>query len=115
MRGRNATRPHNLSRGGASPLDRCGGRRHRRHPAGGCGMSWGRGVVFASALAAIAGASVPAFGASLLELNFWLSGPRYDAVVPTCEDPAALGRIQARFSEKESGFWNSSLQIVQFE
>jgi hypothetical protein len=78
-------------------------------------MSRGRGLMFGYALAAIASACAPAFGASLLELNFWLSGPRYEAIVPTCEHPAALGRIQARFSEKESGFWNSSLQIVQFE
>ena len=78
-------------------------------------MSRGRGAMFASALAATASACAPAFGAGFLEKNFWLSGPRYDAVVPHCEDPAALGKIQARFSEKESGFWNSSLQIVQFE
>ena len=63
----------------------------------------------------MASVCAPASGAGLLEKNFWLSGPRYDAVVPACEDPAALGKIQARFSEKESRFWNSSLQIVHFE
>jgi hypothetical protein len=53
--------------------------------------------------------------AGLLELNFWLSGPRYDGVVPACDMAAALGRISARFAEKESRFWNSSLTIVRFD
>ena len=55
----------------------------------------------------------PAKAAGPLEKNFWLSGPNYDGVVPPCE--AALGKIAARFSEKESQFWNSSLQILDFE
>jgi hypothetical protein len=78
-------------------------------------MTWGRLATFACALAGIALGCEPASAAGVLEKNFWLSGPRYDAVVPACEDPAALGKIQARFSEKESRFWNSSLQIVDFE
>ena len=78
-------------------------------------MTWGRRAALAGALAWTAMASGPATGAGLLEKNFWLSGPRYDAVVPFCEDPAALGKIAARFSEKESRFWNSSLQILDFE
>jgi hypothetical protein len=53
--------------------------------------------------------------ASFLEKNFWLSGPRYDAVMPLCEDPAALDRISARFASKEGRFWNSELKIVAFE
>ncbi len=56
--------------------------------------------------------------ASLLELNFGLSGPRYDAVVPLCDAPGLLGplsKIQGRFATKESRFWNSNLQIVAFE
>jgi hypothetical protein len=64
---------------------------------------------------AIAGASVNgATAASFLEKNFWLSGPRYDAVLPSCDDPAALAKIQARFAEKEGRFWNSDLAIVDF-
>ena len=78
-------------------------------------MAWARHATFAGALAGIVIACGPAFGAGLLEKNFWLSGPRYDAVVPACEDPWALGKIQSRFSQKESRFWNSSLQIVNFE
>ena len=78
-------------------------------------MAWARRATFAGALAAIALGCAPASGAGFLEKNFWLSGPRYDAVVPACEDPAALGKIMARFSEKESKFWNSTLQIVEFD
>ena len=61
------------------------------------------------------GALAPASAASFLEKNFWLSGPRYDAVMPSCDHPVALGTIQARFAEKERGFWNSELQILGFE
>ena len=55
----------------------------------------------------------PAQGASWLEKNFYLSGPRYDGVLPACD--AALDRIADRFAEKESRFWNSNLQILGFE
>ncbi|SRR6266540_4080909 len=65
-------------------------------------------------LAVLAASAAPAGAAGFFEKNFWLSGPRYDAVVPPCDHPAALGRIQARFAEKESQFWNSALQIVEF-
>jgi hypothetical protein len=64
-------------------------------------------------LAAVLAATVPVRAASLLELNFWLSGPRYDGVLPPCE--AALPTIVDRFSQKESQFWNSDLQILGFE
>src|SRR5215218_4782019 len=67
------------------------------------------GAALACAWATQAGA------ASWLEKNFWLSGPRYDAVVPACEDPAVLGKIAARFAEKERRFWQSELQIVGFD
>jgi hypothetical protein len=50
--------------------------------------------------------------ASPLELNFWLSGPRYDGRVKECE--AALGTITNQFWEKESSFWNSSLKITAY-
>jgi hypothetical protein len=59
------------------------------------------------------GALTPAHAASLLEKNFYLSGPRYDGVLPACD--AALDRIAWRFEQKESRFWNSNLQIVGFE
>ena len=67
----------------------------------------------AAALAIGLAISAPAQAAGWLEKNFYLSGPNYDGVLPPCE--AALGRIAARFGEKESRFWNSDLQILDFE
>jgi hypothetical protein len=55
----------------------------------------------------------PAQAANWLEMNFYLSGPRYDGVIPPCE--AGLDTIASRFSDKESQFWNSSLKIVGFD
>jgi hypothetical protein len=73
-----------------------------------------RQAILGAALVLGAARAEPAAAASFLEKNFWLSGPRYDAVVPPCEDAWALSKIQARFAEKESTFWNSALQIVEF-
>jgi hypothetical protein len=79
----------------------------------------GRAVSMVFALAAILAiptalpAWMPAAAANLLELNFWLSGPRYDGVLPPCE--AALDKISSRFAEKEGSFWNSALTIEGFE
>jgi len=61
--------------------------------------------------------AVLAFGhaaeaANPLELNFWLSGPRYDGRVADCEK--ALGTIASQFQEKESTFWNSALKITAY-
>lgn len=53
--------------------------------------------------------------ANWLEKNFWLSGPRYDRDVPSCDYPAALDRIIANFRTKEFRFWNSELRIVGVE
>ena len=50
--------------------------------------------------------------ANLLEKNFWMSGPRYDQVLPPCNYRAALDRIIGDFQIKEARFWNSRLQIV---
>jgi hypothetical protein len=50
--------------------------------------------------------------ANPLELNFWLSGPKYDGRVAECEK--ALSTISSQFHEKESSFWNSSLTITGF-
>jgi len=46
------------------------------------------------------------------ELNFWLSGPRYEGRVAECEK--ALGTITNQFWEKESTFWNSNLRITAY-
>jgi hypothetical protein len=58
-------------------------------------------------------AQMPAGAASLLELNFYLSGPRYDGALPPCE--AGLDTIAWRFAQKEGRFWNSDLKILGFE
>ena len=88
----------------------CAGQKFWGHP-----MS-SRWLGTALAVMLAASAAVPASAASLLELNFYLSGPRYDAVyLPPCDDPQALGRITARFAEKEGKFWSSSLTIVGYD
>jgi hypothetical protein len=56
-----------------------------------------------------------AHAANWLEKNFWLSGPRYDRVMPSCDYPQALSRIAGNFDGKEGRFWNSDLRIVGFE
>ena len=50
--------------------------------------------------------------ANPLETNFWLSGPRYDGKLPSCE--SVLHRITTAFREKEISFWNSPLVINGF-
>jgi hypothetical protein len=71
-------------------------------------------AVFAFALMGLAAAK-PAAAANWLEKNFGLWGPQYDAEMPLCEDDRVLARIQARFAEKESRYWNSELKIVGWE
>jgi hypothetical protein len=67
------------------------------------------------ALAATALGIEPVAAANPLELNFYMSGPRYDGVLPPCDHPAALNQISFRFHQKEDRFWNSDLLIVGFE
>ncbi len=59
------------------------------------------------------GAVAPAHAANWLEKNFYLSGSNYDGDLPACE--AGLSTIASRFSTKEGRFWNSDLQILDFE
>jgi hypothetical protein len=66
-------------------------------------------VVVSTAFSALA----PAQAANWLEKNFYLSGPRYDGDLPACE--AGLRTIASRFSQKEGHFWNSNLEILDFE
>mgnify|MGYP003350698309 CR=1 FL=1 len=53
--------------------------------------------------------------ANWFEKNGYLTGPRYDSILPSCDEPSALSSIQRRFSSKEGRFWNSDLQIVEFD
>jgi hypothetical protein len=71
------------------------------------------GILLLLALCAVT--SSPSRAANWFEKNFWLSGPRYNRVVPGCDYPAALDRIIANFRTKEFRFWNSELRIVGFE
>jgi len=71
--------------------------------------------VWACALAVIFGAVEPASAAGFFEKNFYLSGPRYSARVPLCEDSGPLREIRINFGRKEGRFWNSELEIVGFE
>jgi hypothetical protein len=50
--------------------------------------------------------------ANPFELNFWLSGPKYDGRVAECE--RALSTISSQFQENEGKFWNSALTITGF-
>ena len=72
------------------------------------------GRIIIAALIALSCAT-PAAAASWFELNFGLSGPRYDAYVPLCDDPSVLEKISARFAHKETEYWNSNLDIVGVE
>lgn len=56
-----------------------------------------------------------ATAANLFELNFYLSGPKYDGELPPCDHSYALDKISARFAEKEGVFWNTDLKIVAYE
>jgi hypothetical protein len=71
------------------------------------------GGLRAALLTACISVNAPAsHAASLWELNFYLSGPRYDGVLPPCD--VALSKIRADFGTKEHRFWNSDLTIVDF-
>jgi len=59
------------------------------------------------------GALIPAQAVSWLEKGIYLSGQNYDGLLPPCE--AALGTIASRFEQKEGQYWNSNLQILDFE
>ena len=77
-------------------------------------LRWSHAIqCFIASLAMGLGTLAPAQAAGWLEKNFYLSGQNYDGVLAPCE--AALGKITARFAEKESRFWNSDLQILDFE
>ena len=57
----------------------------------------------------------PASAASIFELNFWLSGPRYDGVLPPCDVAGGARHHRVAFAQKEGRFWNSDLTIQGYE
>lgn len=72
------------------------------------------GAAFAAALVSLA-CSGSAGAANWFEKSFYLSGPRYEAVLPPCDSSWALHTIQSKFAEKEGTFWVSDLKIVEFD
>jgi hypothetical protein len=68
-------------------------------------------IVLGALLGGIATAD-SARAANPLELNFWLSGPRYDGQMGQCGN--ALSAISFQFAQKEGRFWNSDLRITGF-
>ena len=74
--------------------------------------SLNRFAIALGALFALLAFGRPALAANPLELNFWLSGPKYDGRVAPCEN--ALGKITVEFQEKEGTFWNSKLRIMGY-
>jgi hypothetical protein len=75
----------------------------------------GRMAGFALGLALSIASTSALHAAGFFEMNFWLSGPRYDREMPACDYPAALDRIIGDFHTKEARFWNSALEIVGIE
>ncbi len=69
-------------------------------------------VLGAAALLGALALTPPAQAANFLDMNFWMSGPRYDGQLPSCE--AGLTAINSQFTEKEQTFWNSGLEITGF-
>jgi hypothetical protein len=70
-------------------------------------------MAVAAALAALTLENARA--ASWLEMDFYLSGPRYEGALPPCDYPDALVRISSRFNNRENSFWNTDLKIITFE
>jgi hypothetical protein len=71
-------------------------------------------AVLATVLTAVASAT-PAGAAGWLEKSGYLLGPRFDSALPACDDAGPLSTIQRRFATKEGRFWNSDLQITNFD
>ena len=67
------------------------------------------------AIALAVASAQSARAASWLEMNFYLSGPRYEGVMPPCDYPDALIKISSRFNNRENSFWNTDLKIIAFE
>jgi hypothetical protein len=84
----------------------------RSHARSGVIRGWLFGLGLGVLSLGLLGFGPSAHAANPFEMNFWLSGPRYDGNVPECG--YGLGTITSRFSEKERSFWNSGLEITGF-
>lgn len=72
-------------------------------------------VLGVAAVSLVAAAGPSAQAANWFEKNGYLIGPRYDSELPSCDNSWALSTIQRRFGTKEGRFWNSDLQITDFD
>lgn len=72
-----------------------------------------RALAAAAAAAALALAGVAAEARPLTPAEQRYQA--YSGAVPACDDPAVLARIQSRFRQKESEYWQSSAEIVSFD
>jgi hypothetical protein len=70
-------------------------------------------AVCTAALAATGAALAPAVARPLVPAERRYI-PYYD-LVPACADPAVFERIQGRFHDRESEFWNTGLEILGFD
>ncbi len=64
-------------------------------------------------VAALMPANTQALAASWLEKGIYMTGTNFDGALPPCE--AGLRTIASRFAQKEGQYWNSDLQILDFE
>src|SRR5262249_12276491 len=86
---------------------------------------WFRRIAGIAALCLVAACTAPVQGVYVPLTKFTAYTPArpliaekrvspYDGVLPACADPSVLGFIRDRFSTREAGFWDSSLQIADF-
>lgn len=79
--------------------------------------AWASPVVASGLLAlALMSASSPVLAAG--ERDVVPAEARYSpfsGVLPACTDTSVLGRIQSRFSSRETTYWNTGLNIIGFE
>ena len=72
-----------------------------------------------AALLIIGAATAAAPAAALTGRNEVVPAERrvlpYDANIPGCGDQWVLAKVAQQFAEKEAKFWNSNLQIVEYE
>lgn len=69
-----------------------------------------RTTTLAIAMAALAGSALarPVVPAEKRYYDF-------DGKLPACDDPGVLDRIKDRFNQKETEYWNTSLEIVSYD
>lgn len=95
--------------------ERLGGDRAKSHNAVRMPRLLAALALLAGLMAGLSALAPRAEAASLLQKNFWLSGPDYSGDVPRCDEPRALDLIAQRFAETERMYWHSELAITGFD